>query len=383
MGIIMKKNFLDLIYTKIKKYIIGVDKLLIFLLISLSIFSIYMIDSAAKSVLRERSVTIQTIGLILGIIMMIIISKIDYDILSDLSPFLVAFSSIALIVTIFLATNKNGNYNWIEIGPINVQTSEFTKIAFAITFSTHLFKIKEKLNNIVNVLLLIVHFLLYFIPVVLQRDIGSALVYVFMFIVMLFVAGIYYRYLVMGVLLVAGISPIIWQNMKIYQKSRILFALQPELDPLKYGFQPLQSRMALGSGQFSGLGYGKGIQTQNELLPESHTDFIFAIIGEEFGFVGCLIVLTVLTVIIILIIRNAYKSKNETGYYICFGIAAMIMFQMLINVGMCIGLSPVIGITLPFVSYGGSSILSLYIAIGIVMSVRMKPEKKLKFKIEE
>ena len=167
--------------------------------------------------------------------------------------------------------------------------------------------------------------------------------------------------------------------MKDYQKLRILYGFQPELDPLGKGYQPLVSRMAIGSGQLWGLGYQKGIQAQNSLLPEIRTDFIYAIVGEEWGFVGCVFVLLVLVTIVLLIFRNARKAKDQKGFFICIAVASTIMFQTLINIGMCIGVLPVIGVTLPFFSYGGSSVLALLISVGLVQAVCVKPDRSLKF----
>jgi rod shape determining protein RodA len=223
--------------------------------------------------------------------------------------------------------------------------------------------------------------LIYFIPIILQGDVGTALVYIGMFIIALFIAGIYYRYILLGTVSLISTVPFVWELLNANRQRRILFGLQPELDPLGVGYQPLVARMALGSGQMDGLGYGQGIQTQNDLLPESHTDFIYAIIGEEFGFIGSMAVLILLIIIILLLIKTAIKAKDKEGYYISIIIAGMIFSQMLINIGMCIGITPVIGVTLPFLSYGGSSILSLFMTLGLIQSIRIKPEKSLKFKI--
>ena len=212
-----------------------------------------------------------------------------------------------------------------------------------------------------------------------QGDIGTALIYIGIFVVLVFAAGIYYRYILIGALGVAGITPLLWNMMKDYQKLRILYGFQPELDPLGKGYQPLVSRMAIGSGQLWGLGYQKGIQAQNSLLPEIRTDFIYAIVGEEWGFVGCVFVLLVLVTIVLLIFRNARKAKNQKGFFICIAVASTIMFQTLINIGMCIGVLPVIGVTLPFFSYGGSSVLALLISVGLVQAVCVKPDRSLKF----
>ena len=364
----------------IKNYFLNMDKPLFIVIMAALVISLLAINSATSNQDNHtRALIIQSVGISVGTMAMIIISKIDYDILSDFSPLIIIVSSAALLITAIIAPEINGNKNWIMVGPVNIQPSEFTKICFAVTMSTHLTKLGDGMNKLKNIILLGVHFALYFIPIVLQGDIGTALVYLGMFSVLIFVAGIKYRYIIIGAIIVLVAIPIIWEFLKVYQKERILYGFQPELDPLGRGYQPLASRMAIGSGQLFGLGYLKGIQSQNDLLPAIHTDFIYAIIGEEGGFILSILVLLILISIILLIFRDGYKAKDQKGFYICIVIASMIMFQTIINIGMCIGVAPVIGVTLPFFSYGGSSVLSLLMAIGLVQAVRLKPDRTLKF----
>ena len=222
---------------------------------------------------------------------------------------------------------------------------------------------------------------MYFVPVLLQHDLGSAIIYLVMFVLILYAAGLQYRYIIIALASCAAAAPIIWEYLRVDQKKRIIYGFQPELDPLGYGYQPLIAKTALGSGEMDGLGFGNGIQTQNALLPANHTDFVFAIIGEEFGFLGCLFVLTLMVLLVLFILLNITKIKNPCGRLICVGISGILIAQTLINLGMVLGLSPVIGVTLPFVSYGGSSVMSLFLAIGMVQSVRQKEltDKSLRF----
>ena len=223
------------------------------------------------------------------------------------------------------------------------------------------------------------HFAGYAIPIALQKDIGTLLIYLGMFVAMIFVAGIYFRYIAIFAVLGVAAVPLIWTHLSDYQQARIIYGFQPELDPLGYGLQPIVSKIAIGSGGVSGLGYGNGIQNQNSLLPEKATDFIFAIVGEEFGFIGCIAVLFLILVIAVLVIKNGILAKDKAGAYLCTAVGVMLLLQSCINIGMCVGLSPVIGVTLPFVSYGGSSILSLFVCMGFVQGVRIKPERVLSF----
>lgn len=375
------RGFFSAVGAAVWNYIREADKLLAAAVFALSAFGVVAISSATMydPDLQKRSVTIQLLAIFIGIIIMIILSKIDYDILAELAPYIVAASALVLLFTAIFAPNVNGNKNWLYIGPITIQPSEITKAAFAVTMAAHLRKIGNDIVRFRNIVFLGLHLLCYLVPIVLQKDIGSALVYLCAFAVLLFMSGLQYRYLIAGGVLVVAAVPLIWKFLSGYQKARIIYGFQPELDPLGFGLQPLVSRIALGSGQLSGLGYGNGIQTQNDLLPASSTDFIFSIIGEEFGFIGCAFVILMLILIIFLIARDAAKAKDNCGKYICIAVASVIAVQMMINIGMCVGLSPVIGITLPFVSYGGSSVLSMYICLGLVQGTRIRPERVLKF----
>ncbi len=378
------KGFFSAVGTAVWNYIREADKLLAAAVLALSAFGVVAISSATMydPELQKRSVLIQIFAICIGFVIMIILSKIDYDILSELSPYIVAVSAILLLYTAFFAPEVNGNKNWLYIGPVTVQPSEITKAAFALTMAAHLNKIGNNPIKLKNIIFLGLHLLCYLVPIVLQKDIGSALVYLCSFAVLLFMSGLQYRYLIGGMIIVVAAVPLVWQFLSTYQKARIIYGFQPELDPLGYGLQPIVSKIALGSGQLTGLGYGNGIQTQNDLLPASNTDFIFSIIGEEFGFIGCVFVILALVLIVFLIARDsakAAKANDYCGKYICITVAAIIAVQTMINIGMCVGLSPVIGITLPFVSYGGSSVLSMFICLGLVQRTRLRPEKALKF----
>lgn len=377
----MVRDIFSAVGAAIWNYIREADKLLAVAVLTLSAFGVVAISSATMydPSLQKRSVMLQLIAIGLGFVIMVVLSKIDYDVLSELSPYIVAAAFLVLLYTAFFAPDVNGNKNWLYIGPVSIQPSEVTKALFALTMAAHLRKIGGEPSSFKNVLFLGLHLLCYLLPIVLQKDIGSALVYLCAFAVLLFMSGLQFRYLIAGGVIVVAAVPLIWEFLSTYQKARIIYGFQPELDPLGYGLQPLVSKIALGSGGLTGLGYGNGIQTQNDLLPASSTDFIFGIIGEEFGFVGCVFVIVMLLLIVTLIAIDAAKAKDYCGKYICVTVAAIIAIQTVINIGMCVGLSPVIGITLPFVSYGGSSVLSMYICLGLVQGTRIRREKVLNF----
>lgn len=373
----MFKRFFADLGASLTRYLREVDRWLVIVPFLLSVIGLFAIRSATDS---TRYVVVQLIGVGLGLLIMAIVSKIDYSFYCNLWIVVILVASAALFITAAIAETRGGNKNWIDLGFISIQTSEFMKIAFAISMSAHLTRIGKEINRPIQLFLLILHFAFYFLPILLQRDLGTGFVYLMMFAVMLFFSGLYYRYIAIAAVLLVAAVPILWGVLRADQKRRLIYTLQPELDPQGVGWQPIISRIALGSGQLTGLGYGNGIQTQNDMLPASHTDFIYSIIGEEFGFIGCVIVLALLVFLVIRVVANVNTALDRTGSLLCIAFSAMFSAQIFINLGMCLGLTPVIGVTLPFVSYGGSSILSGYIALGIIQAVRIKPDKSLKFR---
>jgi rod shape determining protein RodA len=222
------------------------------------------------------------------------------------------------------------------------------------------------------VLALCLHFGVICGLVLLQGDLGSALVFVFVFLCMMFAAGVRLRYFAIGAGAVLCVSPFLWDRLSYYQQQRILVGFRPESDPQGFGYQILRAKEAIANGGMFGMGYMNGTLSQNpaaSALPKRHTDIIFAVLAEELGFVGVLFWLLLYTLLVVCILRNAVRARGNMGSYLCVGVAAVFIFQALENIGMCLGMLPVIGLTLPFLSYGGSSMLSSFLLIGIVQSV--------------
>lgn len=362
-------------------YFAGLDKPILILSLLLASFGFLAIGTAtAANALHDRYVTIHVIGILVGLLIVFVLSKLDYAVLGQFSVPIIGACALVLLFTAFFGETVSGNTGWLDLGIISVQPSEFAKAAFVLTFSTHVAREIESLNRIKTLFFLCLHFLAYFIPIFLQGDFGSALIYCGTFLVILFVAGLKYRYFIFAGVGIVAAFPILWNFvLKDYHKKRILFSLNPELDPLDFGYQPILSKIAIGSGGLTGMGYGEGVQSQNELLPASRTDFIYSVIGEEFGFIGCVAVLLTLALLVFFLARGAKHAKDDAGKLICFGLSAMFAVQTLINIGMCIGVSPVIGVTLPFISAGGSSVMASFLAVGLAQSVRMKPDLSLRF----
>ncbi|MBP3336802.1 MAG: rod shape-determining protein RodA [Clostridia bacterium] len=349
------------------------DYVTLILVVIISVIGLVVIASASKSADGiSRRFLVQSVAFVIGLGLMIFMSSIDYESYQDFVKPIILGSILLLLFTLIFGEGKEetGSNSWIRFGPIGIQPSELVKIAFAITFSVHLVKVKEDINVLRTLCGLFGHFLLIVLPVILQNDTGTALVFTFMFLVMLFCAGLSYKYIFAGVGAIAVFAPIAWFFLlQPYQKNRFLTFFNPESDPLGHGYQVTQSKIAIGSGEFLGRGYLKGPQTQLSMLPEKETDFIFGVIGEEFGFIGTTIVLLLLIFLICRCLYISSQAKNDLGKFMCIGISAMLLFHTFENICMCVGLMPVTGIPLPFLSYGGSSLITNFAAIGLVMSV--------------
>ena len=352
---------------KINKY----DEVLFWLTMILSIVGIIAIYSATRSFDTNTNVIVQTGAFIIGAVLMVFISKIDYHYFGYISVpiYLVCLGLLVAVLLVGSAGNW-GARSWIRFGPIGIQPAEICKIGFTITFSKHLAAVRERINKPLVVLGLIAHIGVMLALIMLQPDAGSAMVFCFMFAVMVFIAGLSYKYIIPAILGIGAFVPFSYFFlMSEYQKRRIQVFFNPEMDKLGSGYNVIQSKIAVGSGQIIGKGFLKGTQNQMGILPTKHTDFIFSVISEEFGFIGALLVLLVLFLIIARCIKASQGAKDLFGRYMCIGLAAMLIFHTFENAGMCIGLMPVTGIPLPFVSYGGTSLITNMLAIGIVLSV--------------
>ncbi len=311
---------------------------------------------------------------ILGIFATFVVANLDYHIILDrLFWFMLIFSTAILAVTLVLgstgASMETTNKSWLTIPVIgiDIQPSEFVKITFICTFSKHLWTVHDRINRPKTLLLLLLHAGLIVGLILLSGDLGVALVYMVLVLAMLFCAGLHLWYFGGALAAVAIALPFLWDFLEAYQQDRILVGFSPELDPLYRGWQPLLSRQCIENGGLFGVGlFGGG---DYEQLAASHTDFILATVAEKFGFVGVVLVLAALAVMIIRILQIARLSRRDHGMYLCVGVASVMIAQILENVGMCLGILPVIGLTLPFVSCGGSSLLATFMLVGIVHSV--------------
>lgn len=368
----------------VREYIKKSDMLLLSLCIICSIYGIVIISSATKSFNTNQYVYIQSGALFLGIIAFVVMSLLDLDIITDKWRWIFAFNILFFLTLVLWGVEGGtGNRGWLRFGPIGIQPAEVVKITFTILLAKQIcFLNSHNLNAPISVAQLVAHFVVMFgLIILVSDDLGSALVYLVIFIVMLFAAGLKLRWFGLGLLVFAAASPIFWNMLGDYQKERILAPYFPEVvDPSGLGvtWQANQSKIALASGGLKGAGLYSGIQSQSDALPFKHTDFIFAVAGEELGLIGCLAIIVLLTAVILRCIYVGIKCNDPKGMLVCMGFAGMLIFQTFENIGMCVGLTPVIGLTLPFFSYGGSSILTLFAAMGVVSGIwfRRKPGRR-------
>ena len=355
-----------------KKY----SRLLIISIIIITLFGALMIFSAS-SVWAEykfndqyKYLKSQLIFLVLGYLIMILISKFPYQNYKKLSNiiFLVTTSLLVLVLIPGIGTVRNGSRSWFGLGGFGIQPSEFTKLSLIIFTAKYLENNERDLKSIKKgVLPILGVLLLVFALIMLEPDFGTGVVIVMTIVVLLFVSGVNLNFFVkIGILGLIGVVVLI--IIAPYRTQRIISFLNPWSDPLGSGFQIIQSLYAIGPGGLLGLGLGNSIQ-KHFYLPEPQTDFIFSIISEEFGFLGILIVAVLFLTIITTGFKIATKCEDKFGKYLAFGITFSLAFQAMLNLMVVVGLIPVTGVTLPFLSYGGSSLLISLTSIGILLNI--------------
>ncbi len=355
----------------LKEKVRQLDVVMLLCAVALSILSVVTLaassDAYKSGMAYARN---QVFALGLGLICVGIISMIDYDMLIERLEYLFFGVSVALLVIVILfGQGEMGNDNWISIPIINmnIQPTEFVKITFIITFSRHLDRLKHKINHPLSVLQILIHGGLIAGMVVISGDDGMALVYLAIMAVMVFCAGISMWYIAGAAALVIIIFPILWEYMEEYQRQRILVGFNPDLDPSDKGYQSIRSRDCIISGGFRGAGFSGG--TKYYSLPAAQSDCLFSVLAEKFGFIGTFTYIALITIMIWRIILLAKNCRKTYASFICMGMVGMFLAQTLENIGMCLAIMPVVGITLPFFSYGGSSMLSMYMCMGVLQSI--------------
>jgi len=369
------------------------DKLLLLLCLMASGYGLILIYSATRYTHKNRFVLIQLIAILLGVVVYMLLTFVDFRLFAEKNWKLLLIFNVGFILLLLTPLGEDynsGNLNWLVLSriipkfPMDVQPNEIVKIPFILLLSLQITKLQERghdISSIPSVLQIGGHtmFMLALIAWV-CGDMGMCVVYLSIFVSLAWVAGVKLRWFLLtggGLVLAAVVlwlyvlpDTAFWND---YRIMRFRVVLDHSLDPRGKGFQQIRSTLAIGSGRLFGQGYLKGIQTQAEnsdALPARHTDFIFAVCGEELGLVGCLLLLLILSLIVLRCIWVSRHASSPFYAYACMGMAGMLLAQITFNVGMCLFVLPVMGLTLPFISYGGSSIITLYAAMGIVSSAK-------------
>ena len=308
----------------------------------------------------------------IGVASMLILSRINYHTVLDQAPLLYLLGLVGLVLVLAIGQTRFGHKSWLYLGGMTLQVSELVKLIIIVVLARFFSEVRTDRLNLLD---LGKAGMLVGLPVVLillQPDFGTAVMFMPIAAMGAFLAGIQWKHAVAFALIAALLLPVGWFMLKPYQKDRINTFLRPEENPRGAGYQTQQAKIAVGSGGFWGKGIGKGTQNQGGFIPVRWSDFILAAMAEETGFIGVLVILLLYMFLLLRLVQNAQWAKDRSGMYIVMGVAAVLGVHVFVNVGMMIGYVPVTGIPLPLMSYGGSSTLFVFMALGLVMNVRMR-----------
>lgn len=369
------------ILRSVRKMLAHVDLVLLTFCLSASALSLVLVYSATRwHPDVQGDFKKQVVFVILGVAAYLIFSYLDLDLILDKAwGLLFFFSVIFLLLLIPFGYEISGNRNWMYLPgiPVSIQPAEVVKLPFVLILARIIDRSREYGISRPWSVFKMAGFTLFFMGLntCLSHDFGMSLVYFFIFGVMAFAAGVKLRWFALALGGLTGLVLVAWSHLPNYIQMRFRILLDHDLDPKGIGYQQTRSMLAIGAGGLEGLGWLQGPVTQSassSSLPERSTDFIFSICGEEFGLIGCCAVLLVLSLIILRCVHASRVAKDHLGAYIALGFAGMLMTQIIINVAMCLYVGPVVGLTLPFISYGGSSVLTMYACMGAVSGVKMR-----------
>ena len=339
-----------------------------------------MVAAGAVMASPTKLVVVQLFSMLLGIIAFVVLTVIDADLLADQWKWLCVINVLLLVALVIFGVEDNtGNKSWIRFAGIGIQPSEVIKVIYIIICAKQMTYLKEyrDMNHVLSIVQMAGHFVIVFgMIIVVSSDLGSASIIFCIFLTMLFALGVRLYWFALGAAALSAMVPLLWNYfLKDYQKERLLAPYDPSIDPDGWGrnWQTSQSKLTLASGRLTGVDEAH----RYTVFTGKHTDFIFSCVGEELGMIGCIAVFILLTIIIVHCARVGLHSSRTFDMLICIGVASAVAFQTLINTGMCIGITPVIGITLPFFSYGGSSMVTMFAAMGLVSGVKYKLKPKL------
>ena len=355
------------------------DMVLLALCIATTILGVVILSSVTNYMGATRFVVVQLVGAVLGIFLYAVISSIDLDLIMEYRLFLVIFNCLFLMMLIPFGTTHGGNRSWLDIPglPFEIQVAEILKTTYILIAASVMAAHQNRLSKFKSVMHMCLHLgILVGLNMVLSKDAGVSLIFVFIFIGMTFAGGVNKGWFFLALSGIGLGFPILWPMLGQHQRDRIEVLFDPSIDPTATGirWQTNQGMLSLTGGGLFGQGLYNGRRTQlGGLLKAQHTDYIFSAIGEELGFVGCMVIIALEFAIIARVIYVGTHTPDYARRVVCFGAAAALIFQVTSNIGMNLGVLPVIGLTLPFISYGGSSILSLYAMLGLVSGVCARP----------
>lgn len=353
-----------------------IDYTLVILVLALCILGLLIIYSSThQGNLADGAMQFakkQLISIISGLFICFLIAVVDYHEIEKIAIPIYILSLIMLIYVIYYGKEIGGARRWIQIAGQEFQPAEFAKIALIVFLSDFLSRQKDKLPAFIYFSLPFMFTGILMLLSYKQPDLGTALVFLAITLLMIFIAGIRWRYIIIGFFLVLSLFPISWSLLRDYQRSRLILFLNPEMDPLGAGYNIIQSKVAIGSGGLLGKGLFSGIQSQLKFLPSQHTDFVFAVLGEELGFAGALLLLSFFILLLWKGIKIAQEAPDLLGTFLAAGITSFLFVQIFINIGMSMGLMPATGLPLPFISYGGTFMISNFIGIGLLLNVHLR-----------
>ena len=351
--------------------ILSFDYVLLFLVLLLGVISMFAMYSSERGVFSYHSQN-HLYRLIIFISLFILVSFLKIEYIYK-SAYLFYFIILLLLFAVdFFGVTASGSKRWINLFFINLQPSELMKVALIVFLARYYNKIpSHRVNSIKYILIPFLSFLIPVFLVVAQPDLGTAVLIAISGLIVIWLTGFRVKYFLYSIVVLICLTPIGIAFLKPYQKSRILTFLNPERDPLGAGYQIIQSKIAVGSGGIFGKGFLQGSQSYLDYLPEKHTDFIFTLFSEEFGFIGSISLLIIYALIIYRIFKIGSQTRNNFSRLFCFGFAAAFFVYVTVNMSMVLGLLPIVGAPLPIMSYGGSSMLSIMLGLGIVMSCKI------------
>ncbi|NOY85280.1 MAG: rod shape-determining protein RodA [Nitrospirae bacterium] len=356
------------------------DKLLfvvLFLILAIGVLSIYSVTGGTLERSKTPFYLKQISWIIVGWIIFLVMAWVDYREMARFAYPIYGITLFLLVLVPLIGRTGMGARRWLSVGAFSFQPSELVKIGLLFALAKHFSD--HYPNGGLDLKRLLISGSFLFIPFVLilkQPDLGTALSVSIIFISMLFVIGLRSRFLIYSSLITAMLSPfigqLVWNNLKTYQKRRLFTFINPMEDPTGTGYQIIQSKIAIGSGGLFGKGFLEGTQSQLKFLPERHTDFIFSVLAEQWGFVGVLVLFVLFFLVILWAVDVAVKAKDLLGTLLAVGIIGLIFFYFFVNVGMTLGVMPVVGVPLPLVSYGGSAMVTTLGMLGLLLNIKVR-----------